>query len=406
MSKKGKTDNSWANTKGGEEKKRWEDSVEKLDLTKDYQTIRYLESPRGGAKHWVDFKNADGQKKGFYSPCFSFNSDTQTYEDSEACPACKANIKSSLFYAAHAIVRQIQEDKPEVVKKEHADENGFKVKEKGWSPVRVVVVPSSVAKKIRNIITLNKYKIDGKVLTKTVEDPKFGCDLEISFDKDAEGTLMYDVQKGEKSALTEEELAYLRFDLSVIPNFLNSQETDATYYKEKADLERSLKQKGHLGGVDADEEDVPKRRRRSDDDEDEVKVASYDDEDEAPVKKKAKPAVVADDDEDEAPVVKKKAKPVVSDDDEDEAPVKKNAKPAVSDDDEDEAPQAKKAKPAVADDDEEEVAPKKKIKKIVEEDDEEVSASADDDDEDDAPVPAAIVNKKKKVQAEVEDEWD
>ena len=417
----------WDTTTGGnhEKGKRWEDSVEKLDLTKDYQTIRFLQGPTAGAKHWVEFKNAEGQKKGFYTPCFSFNRKTASFEKDSACPACQAGIKSAIFYAANVVVRSIQEEKPESVKREKPDENGFKTKEnKAWSPVRVMVVPATVSKKIRQIITLNKYKIDGKNVTKTVEDPKFGMDLEVSFDKDAEGAQMYDVQKGEKTKLTEEEKAYLLYDLGIIPNFLNSQETDSLYYKEKVDLAKSLKSKGMLGKKEDedDEEDAPKSKRRSDDDDedtDDDDVASFDedsDDDDAPPKKKKKKPVEddededSDDDDDEDPPPKKKKKPVEddedSDDDEDEAPPKKKKKPVdededdSDDEDDEDPPPKKKKKPVVEDDededeDEDEDPPPKKKKKPVVEDDE-------DDEEESTPPP-----KKKKKAVEAEDsDWD
>jgi hypothetical protein len=414
----------WDTTTGGthEKGKRWEDSVEKLDLTKDYQTIRFLQGPTAGAKHWVEFKNAEGQKKGFYTPCFSFNRKTDSFEKDSACPACMAGIKSAIFYAANVVVRSIQEEKPESVKREKPDENGFKTKEnKAWSPVRVLVVPATVSKKIRQIITLNKYKnAEGKMVTKTVEDPKFGLDLEVSYDKDAEGAQMYDVQKGDKSKLTDEEKAYLLYDLGIIPNFLNSQETDSIYYKEKVDLAKSLKSKGMLGKKDDedDEEEAPKSKRRSDDDdEDDDDVASFDESDsdeDAPPKKKKKPVVEDEEDsdeDDEDPPPKKKKKPVDededddSDSDEDDAPApKKKKKPVEDEDDEDEeeeAPPKKKKKPVVEDDEDDEdededLPPKKKKKPVVEDDEEE------DDEEESAPPP-----KKKKKAVEAEDsDWD
>lgn len=410
---------SWATTKGGdnERMKRWEDSVEKLELTKDYQTVRFLEAPSSGAKHWIEFKNEEGQKKGFYSPCFAFNSETDSFENTSHCPACKAGIKAGLFYASNSIVRALQEDKPENAKKEKPNDDGFKSKDdKGWSPVRVVVVPSSMAKKIRNIVTLNKYKIDGKQVSKSVEDKKFGCDLEISFDKDAGGGgAMYDIQKGDKSSLTEEELKYLRYDLSIIPNFMNSKDEDSLYYKDKKDIERSLKRLNFLEEEGSEDSDVPTKRRKDDEDDEEVPVkkrSKDDEDDEIPVKKSKK----VDDEEseepndDEEPIPPKKSKKSDDEDDEeeDEKPVKKKVKKIEVDEDEDEEESDDDEEEEDDDDDDEEVKPKKKSKKVDDDDDEEETEKPkkkvnDDDDDDDAPKKKS---KKASSSDDDDDDWE
>jgi hypothetical protein len=249
---------SWATVKGSDETKRWEESVKLWEKKKgEFTRYRFLEAPTPAARHWVDFLDANGDKKGFYSPCFAFNSDKETPENDNACPACRAGIKASKFYATNVINRDTQENKPATVGAEKPNSKGFKEKsDKGWSPVEVLTLPAGQAKKIQNIISLNKWKINGTTVCKTIEDAVYGRDLEIMFDPSAEGAAMYDIQKGDATKLTPEELKYLKYDLSIIPNFLNSQKAGDLYYDEKMKLEKDLKKLGKMGSAATEEEDA------------------------------------------------------------------------------------------------------------------------------------------------------
>lgn len=134
----------------------------------------------------------------------------------------------------------------------------------------------------------------------------------------------------------------------------------------------------HLGNADADEEE----------EEEEAPVITkrkvVEDEDEAPLPKRKRPAV-EDEDEEEAPAPKRKR--VVEEEEEEEAPVIKRKR--VVEEEEEEAPAPKRKRVVVEEEEEEEAPVVKKKKPVVE---------ADEDDEEDSEIISRIRARKRNAE--------
>ena len=184
--------------------------------------IRILPTPMLPIKkHWVHIITKKGQATKVPKMCVSFNPDDQSSPlDGRVCPFCKLDhtkdtgvAENSLYYYVNAIIRDEQDNQPRKVKEPTKAErkSGYKdINSKSWTPVRVVQLTGGLARKIKEMKQGNKDKKKNPV---SVADAKYGCDIEIKYNPKASGEAKYSIQKGERTPLTEEELAYLVWDL-------------------------------------------------------------------------------------------------------------------------------------------------------------------------------------------------
>lgn len=245
---------TWTDTKPGSNIVKWEEKIDwfKFSTPKDgveFNHIRPVGPINSAAYHWIDVIKRDGGKTCFPMTCSDYNSETEE-TIVNTCPACKVGLEASKFYFQNAIIRTLQEDKPAkaINIKNCPDEINKNFREPGdkhWSPIRVVKIPKSCAGQLRDIVKLNRHKINGKLESKDISDVKYGCDIYIKFDKEEKNPAnKYNVQKGDVVELTEEEKKYKLYNLEII-------ETDVK--KNLKDLTRL----GYLGKPKINEEDMP-----------------------------------------------------------------------------------------------------------------------------------------------------
>lgn len=359
---------------GGRDYLRLEEVIELCDLPGDeWVTVRFLPTNIVSMKnHWIKIRTKTNKEVNLPRLCLSHSLDGSNTprldENGEAieCPYCTlqhgnresgAPANASANFYANAIVREIQEDEPRKKAKHSRSEEktGFKeVKSKSWTPVRMVRLTNTMVARIQEIGENNraKNKKTGKTVAYDVTDAKYGIDLRIKYKPKASGSDKYtiDADGSERTPLTEEEKAYLTFNIDETVMGLIGLRTPAEAEEDfkslnvvggDVPLDEDDDDGYSLGGDDDDEDEKPrkKKRRAAFDDDD-----GGDDEDEKPRKKKRSSAF-DDEDEDEKPRKKKRK----SEDDEpvrkkkrksDDEPVRKKKRKVV--DDEDEAPKRKK----------------------------------------------------------------
>lgn len=215
---------NWSETKPGTDQAKWQDTLEwyKLKTPKelDFNQIRLTGPIMSAAYHWVDIIKKDGNKGAFPATCCGYDPETETFNE-DKCPGCKHGITQQRFYFQNAIIRDLQELKPANAKSiadfsEEQKKQYREVGDKSWTPVRVLKIPVSCAAQLRNIVKLNRHKIDGSIAIKDVSDDEYGVDLFIKYDPDETPMNMYDIQKGDCTPLTEEEKQYKLYNLNIV----------------------------------------------------------------------------------------------------------------------------------------------------------------------------------------------
>ena len=300
---------------------RIEEKIDLMKLTNKWSTVRFMHSRvLPTATHWFDIIGSKSKEKVSISKmCVGFDMEKESH-NADDCPYCKLGLTYSISYYANCIDRTAQENKPRKIPKPTKQElkTGLKdINSESWTPVRVLRIPSSLAKKIQSLKDLNIRKSKtGEKKSYFVDDVKYGADVNIKYDAKAAGTEKYQIQLAEKSALTEEEQAYLIWDLS--PELFNIE----TYEQAQREIKRTeiLDSDGKRINDDLDdaEDSVGSKKTKKkkyelpeDDDDDDSELDTDDDED-------------LDDDEDEPKSKKSKSKakskkkPVEDDEDDDE----------------------------------------------------------------------------------------
>jgi len=326
--------------------KNWKEDIPLAELPKldEWYQFRIVSGVYSYAQHWVEFTNKEGQVKRYPVDCANWDPENEATSKKGGCPACEAGLRASPKYLINVIDRRAQE-------KGDAD------------PVRALDIPPTVLRQLLDLKKLNVVKGEAK----SIAHPKFGCDVFMQKQRTKKrGGIEWQVQKGDRSPLTEEETSYelIAFDELWAEPDIHKIRTDLTRhgYFESEEKVPSKKSKAKSRDEDDDDDDdfeAPPKKSKSkrplDDDDDE-------EEDTPPPKKsKAKRTPVEDDDDDfEAPPKKSKSKRPVDDDDDFEVPPKKSKakRPPVDDDDDDDeeedTPPPKKSKakrPPVEDDD-------------------------------------------------------
>ena len=380
------------------------DLVTVYKLDSKWKSVRFLDVDHLAVpNHWIDIVTKDGKETRFPKICLAWDPKTEELNPDLECPYCDEGLTLNTSYYLNAIIRDIQEEEPANQSKPTRveKETGFKaIDSKTWTPVQVLQLTPNTVAKIQGLKELNKHKIKGELKAMSTSHKKYGMDINILYDEKAKTAAdRYKVNSGEKTAIREDEEAYLTWDLgddSLLKRL--GQEDLATA---KADVKR-LKLNGIIGkksDVEEDDDDddldlsaskkKPSKKSRFEDDDDD------DDDDDEPKKKPSKKSRFEDDDDDDEPKKKPSKKRSFDDDDDDEPKKKPSKKSRFEDDDEDDEPKKKPSKKSRFEDDDEDEdddEPKKKPSKK--------SRFEDDDDDDDEP------KKKPSKKSRFEDDDD
>lgn len=426
--KSGKSFNDTKPQIGGQRGPMASDLVDMLEWPKKGKsaTVRLAGPVAARGVHKVKVNKRDGTKTEITKTCLAFNNETEEKDSTIKCPYCLLDSDLSRFskiYFANGIVRELQEEKPTKLKKPTASEvkTGFKdVNSDTWTPFRVLRVPSSLALRISQLGDKNKVKgKDGTPKAFPMNHPKFGRDMEMSFDASLPPANMYSADPtegpdGEKfSPLNEDELDYLMYDMDPL---YPTESLDEAKKEAKSLAERFGKVAKDEDSDDDDDDEPPakksKSKKPSDDDDEEAsddddEEMDFDEDDDEPPAKKSKASAKkpADDEEDEESGDDDDEE---LDDDEDTPPAKKSkaaalktkAKKAPVDDDEDEDSEDEDLDEQGLDDDDEEPPAKKskpKSKKPPVDDDEDDDSldDLDEEEEDEPPAKKSKVTSKK-----------
>ena len=389
---------------GDRDNVRLEDLVEMFKLPDNEAVeLRFIDKPIISVKvHWLKiYGGKDKREISIPRYCLKHNAEDEESPKDVECPYCelphgKEEAASvNFFYLANAIVRSIQDDEPrkkgEMTKSEK--KTGFKDRgSKTWTPVRVIRIPSTVATRMQELSEKNlvKSKKSGKKEAYDVSDDKFGIDISIKYKPKAAGSEKYSADKmDERSPLTEDEQAYLAFNLT---DALLDAAGRMTEKQAIEDLKR-MELRGSESTDDDDDDDdgrsFGKKKKGAkgkskgksafdEDDEDD----DEDDEDDEPKgkskkskksssKKKARDEDDEDDDDDDDDEDDYEPKGKSKKSSKKSSSKKKKSRDDDDDDDDDDEPKSKKSS--------KKKAPAKKSKKSRDDDDD------DDDDEDDEP---------------------
>lgn len=349
---------------------------------------------------WIEIKKKEGGKARIPRISLRYDPKTGEIRDDIDCPYEKAFGSARSGVLSNAINRDLQENAPAKPKKatpyeaksrDWFDYNAhYKENNEGgaWTPVEVLSVPISAARKIQDLVATNKKTIKNKKGDKTTQTfgpdhPKYGFDIIIKYDSKRPPAEQYIIQKAESSPLTEEELEYCLWQYNLEKPFTMKEALEDIKKLKKVAVSKSDDEDDDNDADDEDEDDKvstksksksSKTKKKSSFDDDDDDDDDSDDEDE--------------DDDDDLPKSKKKSKKPVDEDEDDE-------------DDEDVKPASKKSKKSKKsrdddeDEDEDDEPVKKKKKKIV-----------DDDDEDEEERPKSKKKSKSKKSDDDDDDWD
>ncbi len=365
-------------------------------------TVRLLGpvAPRG--VHKIKVTKRTGEETEITKACLAFDPSIDDKDSDKHCPYCemdKSMQRYSKVYFINVIDRRLTEDAPAKIRKTAEEQKtGHKdMDSNSWTPVRVLRVPSTLALRFKTLGERNVVKTkDGEKKAFPATHPRFGFDIDVSFDKSLPAANMYSADRNTEekyTPLTEEEKAYLTYDLEP----LYEPEDEAVAESEAESLssrwgDSHPDEKSKRKAKDEEDDDIPRSKSKKNA---KSKVDDYDDEDdEPPRKKKAKSKNedddldLDDDEDDEEPVRKKKpvakSKKKVDDDEDDDLDL--------DDDDEDDEEPVRKKKPV-----------SKSKKRTVDEDDDDDLDLDDDDEEDEPPKKKASTKSKKKVVEEDDD---
>lgn len=260
------------------------DLVDLFQFNQDYTAMRLVGPVTSAAFHWLEILTKEGKKVSLPKVCLNWNPDTETF-DSNGCPYCEhmPTARVSARYYANAIIRELQEAEPRKKSPPLASEkkvinlgtkeDPFKVhaKEKGsktWTPLRVVDLPATVAAKLVSMADTNRHKVKskggGKVeKTFPLSDSRYGCDVEINLKKGgSHGFGEYDVQRGEKSSISDEEMELLFYDLNKISGPAMAESLQEAQKNAKSLMQRLASKASADDDDDDDDDDNEKSRRR------------------------------------------------------------------------------------------------------------------------------------------------
>lgn len=243
----------------------------RIPQTNKYVQLRLVSPVFSEAVHWIDIKTKAGKKIGIPKACSRYNGETDSFDSSKSCVYCDmfTEYPARQRYYVNAIIRDIQEDEPSRFKKKYSSteaKTGFKdgLDSKAWTPVRVLSLPPGVTNKIKGLSDLNKHKVNGKTRSMPVSDEEFGMDIGIKFDPNVSSSQAYDVQRGDKSPLSEDEIDYLHWDIEkVIEMAYNANKEDtATQKKEAKQLAKNVIVKNKENDNNPDKKSSSKKKSK------------------------------------------------------------------------------------------------------------------------------------------------
>lgn len=191
--------------------------------------------------HSIKIKKKDGEVIEIKKPCLAFNRKKGLLDTTKIkkCGYCGMGPQQYLGtrYFQNLIDREAQENAPRKIKPPTKKElkSGFRdIDSPHWNPVFVMGMPTSLAKRVKEIDDRNLVKKGGKKKHYEIRDPEHGIDVEFKFDKKEQAANMYNAVKSDegKTPLTKEELKYLLWDL----NTLYPLETSEVSKKEAASM--------------------------------------------------------------------------------------------------------------------------------------------------------------------------
>jgi hypothetical protein len=394
---------------------------------------------------WVKGKTKEGKPTKFPVYLPSYDPETQQFDSTVYDPWYKIweeekgierddqTVQINRKFYGNFLLRAAQRQKPSKVGKPTADErsSGFKEKDSDtWTPWQPVALPPGLVQKIQELKGLNvvESKKTGSSKAFSVTHEKFGRDIQIYYDSTKAPGDQYQVQLSDRKPLTEEELAFLRWDTSELaPEPLTEEQVRKDYEDWCKRMGRKVKKARKIDpdeDVDVSDDDddqddddtpkskgkkkpAPKSKRRADSDEDDSDSddddLDDDDDDDEPVSKsksksKKRPDPDEDDDEDDDS----------SDDDEDEDDDTDDDEDEDGDDDSDSDDDDEDDDDDLDDDDEPASKSKAKSKKPArskkpsnddDDADEEDEDDDDDLDDDDEPVSKSKAKSKAKPAA-------
>lgn len=405
------------------------------------------------ATYWVTSKKRDGKQTKFPIDSPSYDATKQTFDSTKYDPWIAlheqqkadnvdredALVQVGTHFYINGLYRSAQKNEPRKRPPMTSKEKKTGNKEKdsdSWTPNVALRLPGGAVEKIQKLSGLNTVtsKSSGATKSYPVSHEKFGCDVRIMYDPDAAPASKYDIQfVDKKTPLSEEELAYLKWDMSELANEATEEEVRRdfegwaqrmgikTSNKKRAkrkdeELDEDLDEDEGFDGEDEDEDedDAPRGKKKvaaskkktpakapakskrkaadEDDEEDEDDEDDFDDEEEedeedeedekpargkkAPAKKTSKrKAAEEDDEEEDEDDFDEEDEDEEESDDEDEDD---DSDDEDDDEEEDEKPARGKKKPVAK-----KKAPAKSKRKAVEEDDEEDEEDDEEDDSDD-----------------------
>ncbi len=220
---------------------------------------------------WFDIKTKEGKKVSIPKICLDYDPKEHKIVR-EICPyRASGNGRMAQVFYSNSIIRDLQNAEPKKTPKPTRYERKkrplvpgsdtlYYVKEAGsksWTPVRLVKLTSTTMTKADKLKSKNIHKVKGEKTAYSIAHPKYGRDISISFDPNAAGAAMYDIQNGEPSPLTEKEQNYLMqpfFTKAVEPLDVKSAKKDMTQL-----LSVLVKKKGE----DDDDDDDKKSKKSS-----------------------------------------------------------------------------------------------------------------------------------------------
>lgn len=307
----------WANKKnfspkGRAKAPRISDLINILELRNgEFYKGRLIGPPLLIYEHWIKIRA--GKENKIFSirkRCLD-NSPDESAEPT--CPYCTLlEDRPRLSVLANFIDRRVQRAEPRKLPPHTAaekklrslwagkDKMRFKsLSSESWTPVIGLKLPTTAARLINDLTLLNTRtsKKTGESIPYGPEHPKYGFDINIKYDKDADPSSRYKITKAKRTQLTEEELNYLIWNLDQDPlQSVEEATKDAKSLGSKLVITKKDKN-GKEVDVDApiDFGEGPSKSRRRDDDEDGLGDLNVDDfsddedqQDDEPRRKKSK----------------------------------------------------------------------------------------------------------------------
>jgi hypothetical protein len=189
--------------------------------------VRFIGPVTSYYEFWFQIRSSTGRIISIQKLCRDWNPEPGEM-DGNSCPYRKAGLNGRAIYVANAIIRPLQQRTPNISpehtayeqKSRHIGKETVQWKEHGsesWTPIRVLRIPPGVAQKIQALSLKNTWENQAaEVRSYDLAHPKYGRDVVIKYDKDEKPKAMYGLRAGQRTKLTDEELAYLRYPLNVL----------------------------------------------------------------------------------------------------------------------------------------------------------------------------------------------